>query len=212
APRDFLGAIGVVDGNVTSWDPAPFGGVWVLGQDGANLLVGGALQGMGGVARTGAAALDLTTGAATAWNPVLAGGFFPPVLHDILVIGSDVYLAGDFSSVNGTPRKVVAAVGAGTGALTAWDPGATGGSEPVGWALASNGSTLYLGGAFEQAGGQPRKGIAAVDRVTGAATPWNPSAGVNPFAALEVRHMRLHGASLYASGQFTHIGGEARSG
>ena len=44
-------------------------------------------------------------------------------------------------------------------------------------ALGVSGSTIYAGGPFNMNGGVARDYIAALDAATGAATPWNPSAG-----------------------------------
>jgi hypothetical protein len=69
------------------------------------MYAGGSFTSMGGQARSHVAALDATTGQATAWNPgeddwVLALG----------VNNSTVYAGGYFSSIGGQARSYVAAL------------------------------------------------------------------------------------------------------
>ena len=46
-------------------------------------------------------------------------------------------------------------------------------------AVSSDGKTVYVGGYFENIGGQARDGIAAIDAETGIATNWNPRVSVD---------------------------------
>ena len=68
---------------------------------------------MNGQPRTAAAAVTVPGGTPTAFNPGMNG----PV-SDVDVPGGTVYLAGGFSTVNGSPRSNVAAVDAATGQTT----------------------------------------------------------------------------------------------
>ena len=63
--------------------------------------------------------------------------------------GPAVYLGGHYTSFNDddTPRTFFAEVNAYTGALTPWDPLATGSNKGV-WTLVVNGQHLYAGGGF----------------------------------------------------------------
>ena len=68
-----------------------------------------------------------------------------------------------------------------------------------------DGGTIYVGGTFTSVGGQVRNRIAALDAVTGVATPWNP----NPNSLVNV--LLLDGGTLYVGGAFTTIGGQTRN-
>ncbi|MEN3306177.1 MAG: hypothetical protein V7603_2379 [Micromonosporaceae bacterium] len=81
-----------------------------------------------------------------------------------------------------------------------------------GMVLASTyvGSTVYLGGEFQNAivAGRkvPRSHLAAVDARTGALLPWAPSVNTT------VRAMTAAGSWLYIAGGFKTVGGQARPG
>ncbi len=79
-------------------------------------------------------------------------------------------------------------------------------------AVAYQGSTIYLGGAFSNAqrNGKltPRSRLAAVDALTGALLPWTPSAD-GPVTALAVDPVT---GTVYIAGTFSHVNGVARDG
>ncbi|MGZ4256035.1 MAG: hypothetical protein ACXVXL_03975 [Solirubrobacteraceae bacterium] len=76
-------------------------------------------------------------------------------------------------------------------------------------AFAVVGSNVYVGGYFTRIGGQRRNGIAALDAVTGRATPWNPNA---QLAESGVGALAASGSTVYAGGRFERIGGRPRAG
>ena len=74
-------------------------------------------------------------------------------------------------------------------------------------ALASSGSTLYVGGSFTDAGVVGRQRLAAFDLTSGALLPWNP--GANDL----VLALAAAGSTVYAGGDFTTVNGSlARHG
>ena len=84
-------------------------------------------------------------------------------VRTLLVAGSRVYLGGEFSQVNGSPRQRLAALDAGTLALDpTFAPSIDGGAASV-CAIAVDGGTLYVGGAFTSVNGAGRTNLAAVD-------------------------------------------------
>ena len=64
-----------------------------------------------------------------------------------------------FTSIGGQTRNFIAAMDAGTGLFTPWDPNANNNVN----ALALSGSTVYAGGDFTIIGGQSRNEVAALD-------------------------------------------------
>ncbi|MBK7369556.1 MAG: T9SS type A sorting domain-containing protein [Candidatus Eisenbacteria bacterium] len=71
--------------------------------------------------------------------------------------------------------------------------------------LAIDSDTLFVGGAFSTAGGQPRGNAASFDAASGALTPWNPAAN-NQVTAFE-----FQSGQVFVGGAFTSIGGATRS-
>ena len=115
------------------------------------------------------AALDASTGLATAWDPDAdneVGAF--------AVSGSTVYVAGRFTSIGGQNRIAAAALDASTGLATDWDPNPQDGG--IG-ALGVSGSIVYAGGDFAFIGGRTCGGIAALDAGETGAADWNPHMG-----------------------------------
>lgn len=82
--------------------------------------------------------------------------------------------------------------------------GVSGGSNIVN-ALAVSCNTLFVGGNFTTVGSSARNNIAAIDPLTGAATPWNPNGSGQVLA------FAYNGTTLYVGGAFTTIGGQSRN-
>jgi hypothetical protein len=117
------------------------------------VYAGGDFTSIGGQSRNNFAALDATTGLATAWNPNAISS-----VYDLALSGSTVYAGGSFSSIGGQTRNRLAALDTSTGLATAWNPNANGRVN----ALAVSGSTVYAGGNFTSIGGQSRNRFAAI--------------------------------------------------
>ncbi len=139
--------------------PSSFGSgageVRTIAVQGGDVVLGGWFESVGGADRHRLAAVDLTTGQATGWNPGADG-----TVRALAVDGLRVLAGGDFGTAGGATRSRIAALDRGDGSATAWNPNVTGGAVR---ALAVDGGTVYLGGLFTGVGGQPRAGVAAVD-------------------------------------------------
>src|SRR5262249_61483822 len=84
-------------GAVTSGSPSLFGRlVTALGVSGSRVFAAGGFSSAGGVARNHLAAIDLTSGQATAWDPNVDG-----TVSALAVSGSTIYAGGSFTTVNG---------------------------------------------------------------------------------------------------------------
>ncbi len=168
--------------------------------NGSTVYVGGDFTSIGGQSRYRIAALDETTGQATAWTSHASAPVRGLAINSN---GSVVYAGGDFRSIGGELRNRLAALNTSTGFATAWNPTAlVNGSI---YAMAVSGSNVYIGGAFTMAGSSPRNRVAAVNTATGAFTTWNPNANS------DVHAITIDNSTVYAGGKFTTIGGQTRN-
>jgi beta-lactam-binding protein with PASTA domain len=213
--RNYLAALDAATGQATPWDPNPDGNgggyVTTLAVSGDTVYAGGWFTRIGGELRTYVAALDASTGKATSWKGG-ANGF----VNALAVSGSTLYTGGSFMSAGGEYRQCIAALDSATGEATSWNPSATYSKSPHlqrVYALAPSGNTVYVGGIFDEIGGQSRSAVAAMDAVTGQATPWNPNVqgriGVAPVPAVVA--LAVNGETIYVGGTFSEIGGQNRN-
>ena len=88
--------------------------VLALAVSGSTVYAGGQFSAVGGQTRDGIAALDASTGLATAWNPDASANGWRGSLKALAVSGSRVYAGGSFTSIGGQPRAHIAALDAGS--------------------------------------------------------------------------------------------------
>jgi hypothetical protein len=118
---------------------------------------------------------------------------------------SEVFLAGSFSTVDGSSRAGLAALDTATGAVTpAFAPSLTG--TPTRLALDPAGSTLYLAGTFTAIDGTARDGIAAVSTADSALDATFAPGGLRG----KVTALAADTADVYIGGSFTKITGVTR--
>ena len=201
--RNGIAAVDATTGSLLSWYPT--GGLAGTGfvansiiKFGANLYIGGTFTSIGGVTRTGLAAVDTSGTVITEFNPVLSTS---AAVKTITTDGTNIYFGGTFTTVAATTRNNVAAVDT-SGSLLAWNPNA---NTTVNTIVYDGTSLMYLGGVFTQVQATTRNRLAAVDITTSATLQtWNPNAN-----AL-VRQLSLYAGNLYAVGDFTTVGGSTR--
>ena len=197
-----LAAIDLATGSTTSWDPLAGGPVRALGVTSSAVFAGGDFWTVGGVRRNRLAAIDLGTGQPTGWNPDADATALT------LVAGNGVvYAGGEFTTVGALARSYVAALDPVTGAPTAWDPRANARVQD----LAIGSGVVYVAGSYTVIATLNRSGLAAIDAVTGLATNWDPAPSTSVPMSGMVTALCPSGAKLYVGGDFTIIGGQARS-
>lgn len=170
----------------------------VLADGDGGWYIGGSFDHVGGAARANLAHVR-SDGVIAAWAPDPDGFVFALAASE-----ERIYVAGDFTTIDGQPRNGLAAVDSGAGHVASWDPSPSGG--PI-RALEVDASRVYVGGEFTSIGGQPRAGIAALDVASGLAAAWNPG-----LAGGAVEALASAGSILYVAGSFTSLGGQPRSG
>lgn len=224
AARSSIAAVDVDEdsstyGQTTSWDPNPlptsdpnvYGYVSALKILGSTLYVGGHFTSLGGADRSNIGALSTSTGAATSWNP---GANAEVCALDISVnpaAGTTIYVGGAFSYIAHSGRSMIAALDPDSNYALPWNPSANGTVRALAASLSSEmGLTVFVGGDFTNIGAQWRQYIAALDANLsssgyGKARSWNPGANSQVYA------LALWGSDVYAGGNFTTMGGEARN-
>jgi PKD repeat protein len=135
------------------------------------------------------------------------------VVWDQVIVGNRVFVTGQFTSArpagaaagtNETPRSNILAYDLSTGNLiTSWAPALN--QQGVEIKASPDGSTIYVGGDFDQVNGQWRGRIAALDAQTGALLPFNPSANSRVDA------IAVTSDTVYFGGYFSVVGGQART-
>ena len=141
------------------------GSVTALAISGSAIYAGGSFTSVnGGTVRNYLAAIDLTSGIATAWNPNMSSS-----VSALAISGSSIYAGGSFTSVNGgTARNYLAAIDLTSGTATAWNPNMSGGSVT---SLVTSGSNIYAGGYFTSASNKLCGGICIINQTTGISLP-----------------------------------------
>lgn len=126
-----------------------------------------------------------------------------------LINGDTIYLGGTFTQVRDQGGSVVAS----KTNLAAFDkntglvkPGFTANADGNVLAMATDGTTLYIGGEFGRVNGVARTRLAAIDLATGAVRPdWRAD------AANSVYSITVAAGRVFVAGGFTSVGGVARN-
>lgn len=188
-----------LDGTVSATATAPDG----------STIIGGSFSFIDGQPRANIARLRPDGTLDPDWNP----GADWWVNYIAIDAAGSVYASGCFSRIGGAARRGFAKLAAtGTGlADPDWNPNSdqTCGGPML---LDATGTSLFVGGTFQQIGGFARNQLAKLDAAgSGATDPtWNPAPDTQPYFATPISAMaRDASGSIYVAGIFTHIGGQA---
>jgi hypothetical protein len=185
------------------WKPNPDNAPSAITVSGNTLYLGGYFTTMAGQTRNGIASFDIPTGTLTTWNPNANDG-----VESIEVAGSLIYVGGYFTNIGGASRSGLAALSTTTGLATSWNPIITNTFSAIVKATAVDipTNTIFIGGSFNSAGGQPRIGVARISLTTGLATGWTANTNATGY----VEDILLSGTTLFIGGSFTTMNGAAR--
>ena len=161
-------------------------------------------------ARTNAFSFSATTGAVTAWNPVVNGHVSGIALSSNC---ASAYLGGTFTNVHGSAVTNLAEVNTSTGAVvTAFRPQ----PNKTVFSLVLHGSQLIAGGQFTSIGGGTSTALASVSSTSGALSSFTNVgiSGVIPGNSGGTRVFKLraspNGSRVLVLGNFAHVGSAAR--
>jgi trimeric autotransporter adhesin len=136
-----------------------------------------------------------------------AGGDSQGEVRDLLMVGADLYVAGDFEKVGTLAAVGVARWNLNTGQWSALGSGLGGGLYARGQGLALQGNLLYVGGDFISAGGLVSNYIARWDIAGGVWSTLGSGMGLTSETYTQVDKIAVSGPDVYAIGQFTSSGG-----
>jgi hypothetical protein len=173
-----------------------------IAQSGSNIMITGGFNGRDPVERNRLAAINVSTGQVTNFNPSLNNS-----VYALAIAGGKLYVGGQFTQVGTTPRQRLAAFNLSNGALDTWNPGVGGTGASV-RAIAIKDGDVIVGGNFTSVGTNNLNvsGLARIDS-TGLATPsfnhtlWGASALA----------LAIDGNTLYVGGDFTWVGSQTRN-
>jgi hypothetical protein len=156
--RPYLAAVNTA-GSVLAWNPNANNVVESLLYSGVNagIYIGGFFTTINGNTRNRLAFVDPVTINSTSgvygWDPNANGA-----VNSIKRFGSNIYIGGQFTSVNGNARNYLAAVSI-TGNVLAWNPSADNWIET----LYVDSSNIYAGGSFTYINGVIRPNFAVIN-------------------------------------------------
>ena len=191
-----------IDGVV--WDQVIVGNTVFVGGSFAAARPAGSAPGVNTVPRSHLLSYNLQTGVLTSWAPTLNAQVRA---LDVSPDGSTLYVVGQFTTVNGSPRNRIAAFDIATGAVK---PSVATGANGQIYAVTASASTVYFAWQFSSVNGTQRPGgAAAVSAATGSIQPWAPVLAGGRAFALEVAPDE---SRVVIAGSFTSLNGNDRPG
>lgn len=157
--------------------------VYGLAVAGGKLWVAGKFSEVDGQPRLNLAAYDLATGQLDPAVDSQVGVDIGDRIRGIHALGDRVYVAGYFTTVDGQPRKHLAAFNLDGSLNSQWKPRTAGLARTL--TQTCDGASIIAGGSFRKAAGSTgvnvdRATLAMFDATTGAIDPWTPDNDVIP--------------------------------
>ncbi|MFY0602099.1 MAG: Ig-like domain-containing protein [Cyclobacteriaceae bacterium] len=202
--RPSLAAVNTSTGAVSSWNPTTNDDVFALKKSasGTSIYVGGFFTSAGGQSRDNFAEISLSTGSATSLDVS-----FDSRVYDIETSGSDIFVSGQFNTVDGNTRRAIVKM-SNAGVVSSWDAGQT--TNYIIQDMAINGSTIYF---RHKTSSQDPGDIKGVSTSTAALTGWELEVDIdlNETNASGVYSLSISGGDLYVGGRRLVMGGEERN-
>ena len=208
-PRNGVAAVDATTAAVVAWAPDTNSSPTTVTASATAVFIGGYFNGMNGLPRNGFALLNNTTDEPWPFNFDLNGG----TVNTIAVKDNVLYIGGQFSAIDKTARRNLAAFDLTTGTLLAWNPSVFGVSttDPDAYvnSMLIKDNNLYIAGKFYaiNSAATVRPGLASIDVSTGIVTSWNPAVGDGKTTDQYVNSIDISGNTLYAGGRFNLLSG-----
>ncbi len=197
-------ALPTVQINGVVWTQVVVGNTVYAGGSFTTARPAGSAPGVNTVARNNLLAYDIRTGA-------LISSFAPNLNAQVraLALSPDktrLYVAGDFTTVNGATVRRLTAFNVATGArITSFAPTLSYAAH----AVVATDTKVFVGGNFTASGSTPRSNLAAFSASTGALLDWAPQAVGGQVNALTINPS---GTRVVAGGSFTSMNGSSNPG
>lgn len=167
-----IAKIDKITGVASAWNPNVSGGwngVMAIVPDSTTIYIGGSFSTVGEDTRNHLAAVDSSTGVATAWDPNVDGD-----VTTIIMGTSTMFIGGSFSNVGSDTRYRLAEINKDSGTATAWNVSL--GSTYDLKSLALSSTTLFVAGDFSSVNSDSSYDkMVALNRYTGSiVTGWHP--------------------------------------
>lgn len=207
--RDGVAAVDATTAAVLPWAPDTNSTPTTVTASSTGVFIGGYFNGMNGLPRDGFALLDNTTDKPWPFSFSLNGG----TVNTIAVKDNVLYIGGQFTAIDKTARRNLAAFDLTTGTLLAWNPSVFGVSSTDPDAYVSSmlikDNNLYIAGKFfaVNTAATIRPGLASIDVSTGIVSNWNPMVGDGKTTNQYVNSIDISGNTLYAAGSFSLLSG-----
>ncbi len=196
-----LVALAADTGAIEDWQPDPNDEVKAVAVAGDTVAIGGAFASVGDARPRPCLAAVTPAGGLTSWRPrTVCDPDNVEIGNGVAVSGQDVFaVAGITLSYNDRVTVTDARTGRVERSLSI----AANGGECC--ALVVLGSRLYVGGSFNRIAGMRRSNLAAVDRTSLRALPWNPRANG------DIDSLAASRDTVWVAGTFNRIGGARRT-
>ena len=209
-PRHDAAAFSLDTGALTPWNPVASDRPLVIsaGAAGGPVFVGGELVSVNGLVRKGIAALDAQTGAGITTFNADTDEFVEAMVPS--TDGSRLFLAGQFTTVQGQGRPSVASIVTATGLVDpAFRPAFNKGALTLAYAQGS----LWVGGKFTKVSSVARARAVKLDAATGAVDPaWvantsGPSGALRANGMVQGMEVTPDGSTVFMGGPFSTVNG-----
>lgn len=175
--------------------------VFCLAVSTKSLFAGGVFSSIGGETRKHLAVYNTLNGQLNNRKLTNLSGTASTEIRALILKNEQLYIGGDFYSINGTSAQNICAINLSTQTVTAWPYNINNAVST----MAIYNDTIYLGGEFTQINSATQNRLAAFTISTLTKLAWNPN--VNNA----VNDMVIYNNNLYIAGQFTTVSSQSRN-